>query len=54
MAENLAFNPLGSVNRARRVINESLSEFRRKAKDVPREEPRSFPDEAGVLSFRLS
>lgn len=52
IAENLAFNPwhslpeqqpLGSINRARRVIYEAVSEFRRKANNVPREEPKSIP-----------
>jgi hypothetical protein len=51
-AENLAFTPwhslpehrpLGSNNRARKVIYETISEFRRKTNGVPREEPKKIP-----------
>jgi len=52
IAENSAFTPrhslpkhrpLGSNNRTRRVIYEAISEFRRKANEVPREEPKTIP-----------
>lgn len=52
LAENLAFTPwhslpehqpLGSNNRARKVVYERISEFRRSANDVPREEPKEMP-----------
>jgi hypothetical protein len=51
-AEDLAFTPwhalpehrpLGSNNRARKVIYETISEFRRKTNGVPREEPKKIP-----------
>ena len=35
--------PLGSINRARRVIYEALSEFRHEANGLPRQEPTKIP-----------
>jgi len=52
LAENLAFNPwhslpehrpLGSMNRARRAIYETISDFRRKTNGVSTEEPTAIP-----------
>jgi hypothetical protein len=52
IAENLAFTPwhslpehrpLGSMNRSRLLIYNTVSEFRRKMNDVPREEPNQIP-----------
>jgi hypothetical protein len=52
VAENLAFTPwhalpehrpLGNMNRTRRVVYEMVSEFRRTANGVAREEPTSLP-----------
>jgi hypothetical protein len=52
IAENLAFTPwhalpehrpLGNMNRARRVIYETVSEFRRTANGVARDEPTKLP-----------
>ena len=53
MAENLAFTPwhalpehrpLGNMNRTRRVVYEMVSEFRRTANGVGREEPTRLPE----------
>jgi hypothetical protein len=52
IAENLAFTPwhalpehrpLGSNNRARRIIYEAISEFRHKMNGAPRQEPTDIP-----------
>jgi hypothetical protein len=52
IAENLAFDPwhslpehrpLGSMNRARRVIYEIIADFRRKANGASTEEPKAIP-----------